>query len=156
MTGFDADSGKHVYSIKSPHAFNVYVNRAPAIVGDAIYWATSAFDLRSGKKLAYALSRSYGCGSVSASQSMLFFRSGTIGYVDQNAPRANKEKITTADIQNFGGIRPGCYINIVPAGGIVLVPDTSSSCSCSYFNQCWLALQPAEASVATKRPNMPR
>lgn len=156
MTGFDADSGKHVYSIQSPYAFNVYVNRAPTIVGDAIYWVSSAFDLRRGKKLAYALSRSYGCGSVSASQSMLFFRSGTIGYVDLNAPRANKEKITTADIQNFGGIRPGCYINIVPAGGIVLVPDTSSSCSCSYFNQCWLALQPAEASVATKRPNMPR
>ncbi|MDP7288237.1 MAG: PQQ-binding-like beta-propeller repeat protein [Phycisphaerae bacterium] len=143
MTGFDTDTGKHVYSIQSPYNFNVYVNRAPAIVGDVIHWVRYAFDLQSGKKLVHELQRSYGCGSVSASRNMLFFRSGTIGYVDLNAPRANNEKITTGDIQNFGGIRPGCYINIVPAGGVVLVPDTSSSCRCSYFNQCWIALQPA-------------
>jgi hypothetical protein len=55
-----------------------------------------------------------------------------------------------------GRIRCDDVFQPVVAGGIVLVPDTSSSCKCSYFNQCWLALQPAQPSVATKRPNMPR
>ena len=151
MTSFDADGGKYLYSLQSPYKVNVYNNKPPVIIGDTIYWASSAFDLLSGKKLAFDFLRSYGCGSISASASMLFFRSGTIGYVDLNAPRANKNKITTDDIQNFGGIRPGCYINIVPACGIVLVPDTSSSCSCSYFNQCWIALQPAQATGPNKR-----
>jgi outer membrane protein assembly factor BamB len=143
LTGFDADSGKHAYSVESWYGENAYQIKPPVIIDKAIYWERFAFDVRSGKKLAYEFRRSYGCGSVSASQSMLFFRSGTIGYVDLGAPRADKSTITTREIHNFGGIRPGCYINIVPAGGVVLIPDSSASCSCSYLNQCWIALQPA-------------
>jgi outer membrane protein assembly factor BamB len=143
LVGFDADSGKRAYSVQSWYGEHAYQIKPPVIVGDTIYWEKYAFDVCSGKKRAYELLRSYGCGSVSASRKMLFFRSGTIGYVGLDAPRADKRRITTREIHNFGGIRPGCYINIVPAGGIVLIPDSSSSCSCSYFNQCWIALQPA-------------
>ncbi len=142
LTGYDADSGKRVYEIESKYGVDKYGVRAPLIAGNTIYWHRFAFDVRTGKKLAQELSRSYGCGGISASRNMLFFRSGTIGYVDLKAPRINPNRITTDDIRNFGGIRPGCYINTIPAGGLVLVPDTSSSCRCSYFNQCWLALQP--------------
>ncbi len=28
--------------------------------------------------------------------------------------------------------RPGCWINIIPAGGLVLVPEASSGCSCNH------------------------
>jgi len=28
--------------------------------------------------------------------------------------------------------RPGCWINIIPAGGLVLVPEASSGCSCNF------------------------
>jgi len=143
LTGFDADSGRGLYAIQSWYGEHAYQIKPPVIVGDTIYWEKYAFDVRSGKKLAHELLRSYGCGSISASRNMLFFRSGTVGYASLDAPRANKSRITTREIHNFGGIRPGCYINIVPAGGIVLIPDSSSSCSCSYFNQCWIALQPA-------------
>jgi len=44
--------------------------------------------------------------------------------------------------RNFGGMRPGCWINALPAGGLVLVPDASASCSCSYQNRSWIALMP--------------
>ena len=37
-------------------------------------------------------------------------------------------------------IRPACWINTLPAGGIVLMPEASSSCSCSYSFQTSLAL----------------
>jgi hypothetical protein len=46
-------------------------------------------------------------------------------------------------LENYGGIRPGCWINAIPAGGLVLVPDASSGCRCSYLNQAWIALSPA-------------
>jgi outer membrane protein assembly factor BamB len=143
LMGFDADSGKNAYAVQSWYGENSYQVKPPIIIGETIYWEKYAFDVQTGKKRAYEFQRSYGCGSVSASQSMLFFRSGTIGYANLDAPRASRGRITTKEIHNFGGIRPGCYINIVPAGGIVLIPDSSSSCSCSYFNQCWVALQPA-------------
>jgi outer membrane protein assembly factor BamB len=142
LTGFDADSGKRIYSVQSWYGEHAYQIKPPVIVGDTIYWEKYAFDVRSGAKRMYELRRAYGCGSVSASQNMLFFRSGTIGYVGLDSIRTGKGGITTREIHNFGGIRPGCYINIVPAGGVVLIPDSSSSCSCSYFNQCWIALEP--------------
>jgi len=35
--------------------------------------------------------------------------------------------------RNFGGIRPGCWINAVPAGGLLLMPDATDCCTCSYL-----------------------
>ncbi|MBT3198399.1 MAG: PQQ-binding-like beta-propeller repeat protein [Phycisphaerales bacterium] len=144
LTGFDTDNGALAYTIQSRYPYNVYVEKAPAIVGETIIWEKYSFHVRSGKKLPREFVRSYGCGSVSASRNMLFFRSGTIGYLDLPATKGANRKVTIKDIQNFGGIRPGCYINIIPAGGVLLAPDSSSSCSCSYFNQCWVVLQPAK------------
>jgi hypothetical protein len=46
--------------------------------------------------------------------------------------------------ENYGGIRPGCWINAVPAGGILLVPDASSRCMCSYLIKSSIALAPLE------------
>lgn len=43
----------------------------------------------------------------------------------------------------FGGIRPGCYINIISAGGLVLMPEASSGCACPYNFQTTIALIPA-------------
>lgn len=39
-----------------------------------------------------------------------------------------------------GGIRPGCWINALPVGGLVLVPDAWAGCQCSYQNRSWMAL----------------
>ena len=62
---------------------------------------------------------------------MLLYRSATLGYMDITSP---------VGTENFGGIRPGCWINAVPASGMVLVPDGSSKCTCSYQMRCWFGL----------------
>jgi hypothetical protein len=28
--------------------------------------------------------------------------------------------------------RPGCWINLIPAGGLLLMPEASSGCTCEY------------------------
>jgi hypothetical protein len=38
--------------------------------------------------------------------------------------------------------RPGCWINIIPVGGLVLIPEASSGCSCPYPVQTSIALAP--------------
>ena len=68
---------------------------------------------------------------------MLVFRSATLGYVDLEGP---------ARTENYGGIRPGCWVNAIPAGGLVLMADAASSCTCSYLNQATIALCPREAA----------
>ena len=37
-----------------------------------------------------------------------------------------------AGVALFGGIRPGCWINMIPANGLVLIPEASVGCTCSY------------------------
>jgi hypothetical protein len=36
--------------------------------------------------------------------------------------------------------RPGCWINIIPAGGMILIPEASAGCTCGYAIQTSLAL----------------
>jgi hypothetical protein len=41
--------------------------------------------------------------------------------------------------------RPGCWINIIPAGGLVLIPEASSGCTCGFSIQTSMAFIPEEA-----------
>ncbi|MBM4085529.1 MAG: hypothetical protein FJ272_12120, partial [Planctomycetes bacterium] len=45
---------------------------------------------------------------------------------------------------NWGGTRPGCWLHVVPAGGLVLSPESSSGCTCAYPIQTTLALAPMD------------
>src|SRR5690606_242080 len=105
----------------------------PLINDYTIYAQGGAWDLTTGDERPFPFSRSYGCGVLAGSQNMMVYRSGTLGYFDLN----RNEKT-----ENYGGVRPGCWINAIPAGGIVLVPDASAGCRCSYLNRSWFALEP--------------
>jgi len=105
----------------------------PMINDRTVYAQGGAWDLLTGEARPFDFSRSYGCGILAGSKHMMVFRSATLGYFDFD----HQEKT-----ENFGGIRPGCWINAIPAGGLVLVPDASAGCVCSYLNQSWFALEP--------------
>lgn len=108
-----------------------YVTR-PLINDRTIYAQGGAWDLLTGDDQPFDFTRSYGCGQLAGSKHLLLFRSATFGYYDFTRE---------AKTENFGGIRPGCWINAIPAGGLVLVPDASAGCTCSYQNRSWVALQ---------------
>jgi hypothetical protein len=63
----------------------------------------------------------------------MVFRSATLGYLDLSGDYGT---------ENYGGIRPGCWINVLPAGGLVLMPDATDRCTCSYLIKASIALQP--------------
>jgi hypothetical protein len=35
--------------------------------------------------------------------------------------------------------RPGCFINVIPAGGLIMIPEASSGCVCGYPMQTSMA-----------------
>jgi outer membrane protein assembly factor BamB len=107
-----------------------YVTR-PLINDRTIYAQGGSWDLVSGEDRPFTFERSYGCGQLAGSRHMLLFRSATLGYLDLSRG---------SGVENFGGIRPGCWINALPVGGLVLVPDASAGCQCSYQNRSWMAL----------------
>ncbi len=114
---------------------NVNYGTRPLINYDTIIAHPAALDLVSGKPIPMKIPKSYGCGQVAGSRNLLVFRSGTLGYYDFTRK---------AGTENYGGLRPGCWINALPVGGLVLVPDASSGCSCSYQNRAWVALEGSE------------
>ncbi len=120
--------------------------RHPVVTGEIIYAEPGAFDLKTGHALTrrhpltgrpvpWRFSRAYGCGSASGSLHCLFFRSGSYGFYDL---------VRDEGTSNWGGMRPGCWINIIAAGGLVLAPDGSSGCTCSYPLQTSIAFIPVE------------
>ncbi len=104
----------------------------PVINDRTIFLEPYAWDIVTGERLDFEFSRTYACGILTGSKNMMLYRSGTVGYYD----------LTTQDeTENFGGIRPGCWINAIPAGGLVLMPDATDRCNCSYLNKATIALK---------------
>ncbi len=160
-TVFDADSGKLRWSNNVPFAlYDTYGAGVdhyrwgvalrdfpvvpPMIVGGQILAPPRAFDLKTGqqKHLAGPLSGDQllpfgvgngGCGTYSACPALMFLRSGSLGIYDMAGETG---------MHWLGQIRPGCWINTLPAGGMVLMPEGASSCTCAYSFQTSIALVP--------------
>lgn len=128
-----------------PVTYNYYYRRRSMIVGKAVYTDRFAYDLHTGKPLQrehpitgelgnWLYNRSYGCGGSSAGARTLFFRSSVLSYLDLEADQG---------ITNFGGVRPGCWINMIPANGLLIAPDQTRGCTCPYPIKASLALRPS-------------
>ena len=125
LSVFDLYEGRPLWEVKAE-----YQSR-PMINGRTIYAQGGAWDLLTGKPQPFNFKRSYGCGILAGSKNMMLFRSATLGYFDLEKNKS---------IDNYGGMRPGCWVNALPVGGVVLVPDASAGCRCSYLNRAWIAL----------------
>jgi outer membrane protein assembly factor BamB len=113
----------------------------PVITGGIIYAEPVAYDLATGQRVNPAgepsewfMARRRGCGTLSASAHCLFYR-------DQNPAL---HELGTADrrIPLNQVSRSGCWINMIAAGGVLLVPEASSGCSCAHPLQTSLAYLP--------------
>ena len=129
--GYRASDGKWLW--ESPTEQGGLSSR-PVLIGDTVYNEPRAWNILTGKRLDFRLDRSYACGIMAGCNNMLVYRSATLGYTDLTNP--------TATI-NYGGLRPGCWINAIPVGGIVVMPDATARCYCSYLIRASIALQPA-------------
>jgi len=113
----------------------------PAIVGDVVYGPGFARRLQDGTPHAgWAWEKSPACASLSASEHCAFSRQNGVPTAGEFAS-GKQQRLTTVT-------RPGCLINTLPAGGIVVLPEASSGCTCPYPVQTSLALCPAPAPAS--------
>lgn len=111
----------------------------PVIVGDTIYTEPYAYQIKTGEPAVnwnWRAKKRRGCGNISASARTFFFRQQTASMYDLAS--GAYEPVTQIT-------RPGCWINMIPAGGLLLVPESSSGCSCDFAIQTSLAFIPVEA-----------
>ncbi|MBM4025027.1 MAG: methyltransferase domain-containing protein [Planctomycetes bacterium] len=114
-------------------------NRQPTLIGDVAYAWPYAYALRTGRRVEdwKFERRGHGCGSISASAQCLFWRGGN-PWMHELGPQGGPTRLNTVS-------RPGCWINMIPAGGLVLIPEASSGCTCGFSLQASLAYIPRSA-----------
>ena len=98
----------------------------PVIIGETIYLPPYDFNLQTGKKGNYYLTRGgHGCGGLSGSANYMFARGSNPRIYQLTDEAESGSPLTKVN-------RPGCWINIIPAGGLVMIPESSSGCTCNY------------------------
>ena len=97
----------------------------PVVIGEIFYSDQRSFNLITGETLRRDLPERRGCGIMSAGSSAIFFRHHFQSMWDL---KTNKRT-------QFEGIRSGCWLGLIPAGGFLLAPETSAGCSCTHAIQ---------------------
>jgi len=141
ITALSAENGRLLWSKQI--GFRV----RPLIVGDTLHAEPWAYDLKTGEPrtrvhpitgetVRWQFSRvGHHCGLPCAAPHCMFFRSWNLGYYDLDGDYGS---------MHFGAQRPGCWINFIPAGGLLLVPEASAGCMCAFPNMCSIVFQPRE------------
>jgi outer membrane protein assembly factor BamB len=138
---FDAQSGEirwstdHDSGLPGDGGHGEY-NRCPTIVSDTVFAWPYAYDIRTGARNPDWKfdRRGHGCGGISASAQCLFWR-GANPWMYDLGPNGGPTRLNNVS-------RPGCWINIIPAGGLVLIPEASSGCTCGFALQTSMAFVP--------------
>jgi hypothetical protein len=150
LSGFDAASGRVLWRttqaptpdhiLQGPHGEQV---QHSAIVGETVYNTGFAIELRTGRPIAgWKWEKSDKCGTLTTSSLCAFSRYSNPRMFDLATGAATDLTSVT---------RPGCWVNIIPAGGLVLIPEASSGCTCYYSIQTSIALAPRDTPApATK------
>lgn len=97
----------------------------PVVIGNVFYSDQRSFDLVTGATLRRDLPERRGCGIMSAGRSAIFYRHHFQAMWDLKTNKRNQ----------FEGIRSGCWLGLIPAGGFLLAPETSAGCSCTHAIQ---------------------
>ncbi|HOZ46682.1 MAG TPA: PQQ-binding-like beta-propeller repeat protein [Candidatus Hydrogenedentes bacterium] len=145
---FDSTSGETVWT--TDHATTLRVdgghgeyNRHPTIVGETVYAWPYAYNVKTGQRIeGWTFDRQgHGCGGISASAHGLFWRGGNPWLYDLR-PGGGSHRITSVT-------RPGCWINMLAVGGLIVIPEADAGCTCGFPIQTSLALAPLKRGQTT-------
>ena len=145
---YSAKSGREIWSASHlkglPGAFTHGEQvHHPVILGDRLIAEPAIYELATGKRLGpldmpanWNLKRpGHSCGTLTGAGDCLFFRAANPTVLDLGKSAADR-------FQALAPTRPGCWINILPAQGLVLIPEASSGCVCHFSLQTSMAFRP--------------
>jgi len=110
----------------------------PVVIAGTIYTDPFAWNLRTGeqkmkgKRAWQRRPRQTHCGTAAGCPGGLFWRNYVTAQYDLRADRAHR----------FRSTRPGCWINTIPTGGLVVQVEASSGCVCNFALQATFVFAP--------------
>ena len=143
LNAFDTATGKNLWNSTEKPAHETQkgdhgeLNQHPMIIGDIVMGDAFARRLRDGAPYkGWIWSKGGKCGLPTSSRKLVFSRNSK-KLVSYMANMENGESTPLCLVA-----RPGCWVNIIPAGGLVLVPEATSGCTCGYAVQTSRAFIP--------------
>lgn len=121
----------HTNSRKTHHSGQLM---HPVIIKNKVFLNKHTFDLESGKVLKVDPFDYHGCGTMSASARAIFHRFEYHGMLD----------LETGKRTEFVGVRGSCWLGQIPAGGLLLAPESGAGCSCTHAIQTSMAFVPED------------
>ena len=109
-------------------------DKHPLIIGETVQLKQGNFDLFDGTPLGLKFSTS-NCADCAASMNHVFTRNRGVAHVISLSAGGNGRPLCSA-------MRPGCYISIIPAGGVIMLPAFSAGCTCNHTIQTTITWLP--------------
>jgi hypothetical protein len=139
LSGYDTKHGKKLWDIDD-------VQTCSPVLVDGTLYLPHAYELQTGKPVQtqnaitskdeqFVPQFPRACSMLSGSPNFLMSRSGSLGFYDLRQQ---------SGYYHYPIVRASCWINMIPAGGVVMVPEGSSSCVCGYNYKTSLALVSAD------------
>lgn len=139
VTAYSAKNGEKLWHLED-------VSTCAPVITEGVLYLPHAYGLRSGKPVETQNPLTMAaehfvpifprtCASLSGTPNLLMSRSGSLGFFDLTQQ---------SGYYHYPIIRASCWINMIPAGGLVVIPEGSSSCVCGYNYKTSMALMPAE------------
>ena len=137
----DANSGEKIW------AKDANYRHRPIVIDNEIVAEPWAYDLYSGnqkmrthpltgEQTPWMFARpGHHCGAISATSNMMFFRSKFTAYYNRDQDEGT---------EHFAGHRLGCWINTIPANGLVMIPEASAGCVCLFSIAATVVFEPRE------------
>jgi len=119
----------------------------PVILNDLLVAEPAVYELDSGRRLTEAggvnpwnlVRPGHSCGTLSAAGDCLFFRAGNPTVMNLRANLTSSHPPT-----KLSPSRTGCWINMIPANGLLLIPEASAGCVCQFSLQTSMAFLPTK------------
>jgi hypothetical protein len=117
------DWSKNVNSGQSVGGDHGEQDKTAMIIGSVIYNKWASYDLSNGNSAGRTWATS-NCADYSSSANYIYTRNGTLAYAYGKTSGGN---------YMCTEMRTGCYISIIPAGGLTILPPYSTGCTCGTF-----------------------
>lgn len=135
----DAEKGEKIWSKDANY------RSRPIVIGNEVIAEPWAYDLYTGEqkmrthpltgeKSPWMFARpGHHCGALSATANLMFFRSKSTAYYNMDEDEGT---------EHFAGQRLGCWINTIPANGLVMIPEASAGCVCLFSIASTIVFEP--------------
>ena len=140
LRAYHANDGSYAWSrdinsgISSGNAGHGEQDKHPMIIDNTVQLKQGSFDLQTGTSLGFSFGTS-NCADCSASLTHVFSRNGGRPSIYSFNGNGSSSRLCSV-------MRPGCYISIIPAGGIIMLPAYSAGCTCPYTIQTTIGWLP--------------